>query len=87
MSHVSWHRQTEIAQTKEKMMYRNSDVSDLIDEYIHNERDRNILKSRLIDGLKHEDLADKYDMSVRQIKRIIYKHDKAIIKMAQKRHD
>lgn len=68
-------------------MYKNSDISDLIDEYIHNERDRAILKRRLIDGICFEPLAEEFDLSVRQVKRIIYKYDKSIIKMAQKRHD
>lgn len=35
-------------------------------------RNRMILKSRLIDGLTFEELAEKYDMSVRQIKKIVY---------------
>ena len=56
------------------MEYSNSQISELIDEWIHSERDRAIMKRRLIDGLTHEKLAEEYDMSVRQIKRIIYKN-------------
>ena len=45
----------------------------LINEWIFNQRDREILKSRLLDGVTIEKLAEKFDMSVSQIKRIINK--------------
>lgn len=45
----------------------------LIDDWIFNQRDREILKSRLLDGVTIEKLAEKFDMSVSQIKRIINK--------------
>ena len=53
--------------------YTNSQISHLIDEYIHSERDRKILKRRLIDGLTYERLAEEFDLSVRQTKKIVYK--------------
>ena len=53
--------------------YTNKEISDLIDLHIHSERDRMILKRRLIDGIRFEPLAEEMDMSVRQIKRIVYK--------------
>lgn len=53
--------------------YTNSQISYLIDEYIHSERNRNILKRRLIDGLTYEKLAEEFDLSVRNIKKIVYK--------------
>ena len=52
----------------------------LIDEYIHKERDRKILKRRLLDGICYEPLAEEFDMSVRQIKNIVYSGEKQIIK-------
>ena len=55
------------------MEYTNSQISNLIDEYIHNERNRAILKRRLIDGVCFEPLAEEFDLSVRQTKTIIYK--------------
>ena len=51
----------------------NSEVCYLIDQWIRNERDRSILKDRLINGLTFERLAEKHDMSVRQTKNIVYK--------------
>jgi DNA-directed RNA polymerase specialized sigma24 family protein len=58
--------------------YTNSQISQVIDEYIHSERDRAILKRRLIDGICYEPLAEEFDMSVAQIKRIIYKGEDKI---------
>ena len=51
----------------------NSEIEHFIDEYIHNSRDREMLKDRFINGLCFEPLAEKYDLSVSQTKRIIYK--------------
>lgn len=45
----------------------------LIDERIFSERDRAILKRRLLDGILFEPLAEEFDMSVQQIKNIVYK--------------
>ena len=51
----------------------NSQLSELIDEWIRNERDREILKRRLIDGIRFEPLAEEFDLSVRQTKNIVYR--------------
>ena len=48
-------------------------VLDLIDAYIFNERNRQIVIRRLIDGVCYEDLADEYGLSVNQVKTISYK--------------
>lgn len=53
--------------------YTNSQICALIDDHIHSERDRRILKRRLCDGIVYEALAEEFDMSDSQIKRIIYK--------------
>lgn len=45
----------------------------VIDEWVFSERDRNILKRRLLDGIKYEALAEEFDLSVRQIKNIVKK--------------
>jgi DNA-directed RNA polymerase specialized sigma24 family protein len=47
-------------------------VLDLIDAYIFNERNRQIIRRRLIDGVLYEDLAEEYSLSVNQIKTICY---------------
>ena len=53
-----------------------SELESLIDEWIigrNAERDRKILKRRLIDGITYENLAEEFDLSVRQLKNIIYR--------------
>lgn len=60
--------------------YANSEISALIDEYIHNERDRAILKRRLIDGILYEALAEEFDLSVRHTKSIVYKGQEVLFK-------
>ena len=55
------------------MTYTNQEIEVLIDTHIHSQRDRKILKRRLIDGIRYEPLAEEMEMSVRQIKRIVYK--------------
>ena len=55
------------------MQYTNSQMQELIAEYIHSERDREILYRRLIDGICFEPLAEEFDISVRHCKNIIYK--------------
>lgn len=55
-----------------------SEWNKLIDEWIFNERNRAILKRRLLDGICYEPLAEEFDMSVRQIKNIVYKSEKRL---------
>ena len=50
-----------------------SEWENLIDEYIFKERDRAILKRRLLDGICYEPLAEEFDLSVQQTKTIVYK--------------
>lgn len=55
-----------------------SQIESLIEEWILSERNRAILKRRLIDGITYERLAEEFDMSVRQIKTIVYKSEEKI---------
>ena len=52
----------------------------LIDEWIFNERDRMILKRRLLDGIRFEPLAEEFDISVKQTKNIVYKNLHKLLK-------
>ena len=63
--------------------YTNSEIEKVIDEYIHNKRDRLVTKSRLIDGMCYEPLAEKYDLSVRQVKNIIYRCEDLVFRHIQ----
>lgn len=53
--------------------YTNKEIAALIDDRIHSERDRRILKRRLIDGICYEPLAEEMGMSPRRIKTIVYR--------------
>lgn len=61
--------------------YTNSQIASIIDEHIHSSRDRAILKRRLIDGICIEPLSEEFNLSVAQIKRIIYKGESTIFKI------
>lgn len=58
----------------------NSQLSELIDEWIKDERNRAIMKRRLIDNICFEPLAEEFDLSVRQTQRIVYKSEQILFK-------
>lgn len=64
----------------------NSEIEHLIDEWIHSERDRKILKLRLIDGLTYSQTVEylyeheKIVISERQVIRIISKTEDILFK-------
>lgn len=60
--------------------YSNSEIERVIDEYIHSERNRQILKRRYIDGICFEPLAEEFGLSVRQVKNIVYKEEPILFK-------
>ena len=58
-------------------------IEHLIDEWIigkNSERNRAILKRRLLDGVCYEPLAEEFDLSVRQIKNIVYRSETRLFK-------
>lgn len=46
----------------------------------HAARNRDILRRRLLDGVIYEKLAEEFELSVRQIKNIVYKSENRIFK-------
>lgn len=56
--------------------YTNGLISALIDEHIHSERDRKVMKLRFIDGYKINRIAEteEIDLSERQVSNIIKKY-------------
>lgn len=63
--------------------YSRTEIEAAIDEWVigrNAERNRKVLKSRLVDGLTFEALAEKYDMSVRRIQNIVYKTQEILFK-------
>ena len=59
--------------------YTNSQISQLIDDLVHNERDRQIMKRRFIDGVVFEKLAEEFDLSTQRVKAIVYKNWQRIV--------
>lgn len=57
-----------------------SQIERLIDEWILNERNRRILKRRILDGICYEPLAEEFDLSVRQVKTIVYKSEEILFR-------
>lgn len=58
-------------------MTSNQDICDAIDSYVrgrNGQRNRALLKRRLIDGITIEALAEEFDISVSQVKKIIKKN-------------
>lgn len=60
--------------------YTNTEMFNLIDDYIHHARDRRVMKDRLINGYGIEALAEKYDVSATQMKRIIEKNQEILFR-------
>ena len=63
--------------------YSRTELEAAINEYIvgrNAERDRKVIYRRLIDGICYEPLAEEFDLSVRQIKRIVYKCEEIIFR-------
>lgn len=55
-----------------------SQLEHLINEWVFSERDRKLMKRRLIDGICFEPLAEEFELSVRQTKNLVYKYEKKI---------
>lgn len=65
---------------KNKFDLSRSELECLINEWIFSERDRAILRRRLLDGICYEPLAEEFELSVRQIKNIVYKGEEKLFK-------
>ena len=62
------------------MEYSNSQIRDLIREYIHSERDRKLLFRRLVDGVTFEKLAEEFELSPKQTRNIVHKNEQILFK-------
>jgi hypothetical protein len=57
-----------------------SDWENLIDQWVFKERDRAMLKRRLLDGITYERLAEEFDMSTQNVCSTIYKCQDKVFK-------
>ena len=62
----------------------NTEIAYFIDEYIRSERDRAMLKRRYIDGICYEPLAEEFDLSTVQTKRIIKTQSTILFKVMER---
>lgn len=53
--------------------FTRSQWEELIDQRIFNERDRKLIKRRLLDGICYEPLAEEFGLSVQRTKEIVHK--------------
>ena len=66
------------------MEYTNTRIREIVAEYIHSERDRDLLCKRFIDGWTMDRLAEFFELSVSQVKRIIWKESEIIFSHLKK---
>ena len=60
--------------------YSTDHINYLIDQYIHSERDRAIVRRKLIDDIIFEDMEVEFKLSVRRLKSIVYKCQEKIFR-------
>lgn len=58
----------------------NSELAAVIDNWVKGERDRKLMKRRLIDCIKLETLAEEFDLSVQHVSTIVSRNNKIISK-------
>ena len=64
----------------EVIEYSNSRILELIAVWIHDARDRKILRDRLVRGYTYEQIAELHHLSVSQVKRIVYRGQDRLFK-------
>lgn len=65
-----------------------TEIVNMTDEWIvgrNAKRNRAILLSRFLDGMTYEQIADVYDLSVTQVKRIVYRGEDTIFRHVRKK--
>lgn len=69
---------------KVEFEYLNSLMGHVIDECIHSERDRALMKRRYIDGIMICELVDEFNLSEQGVRRVIDKHKSKVFKAYKK---
>jgi hypothetical protein len=80
VSYLPWFGPSEEMSWIDDIGISRTQMSHIIDDWIFSERDRAILKRRLLDGVCYEPLADEFGLSVRQTKKIVYKCEERLFK-------
>lgn len=58
---------------KRSLNMSRTEAEKLINEWIFNARDRDILKRRILDGISFEELAEEFHLSTQRTKVIVYR--------------
>lgn len=58
----------------------NSVINHIIDEYVHSERDRHIMKRYLCDEISMFEIADELDISFKTVQRAVTKNETTIFR-------
>ena len=56
------------------------EIERLINSWILSERNRNLMKRRLLDGIIYDKLAEEFTLSVEQVKNIVYQSEEIIFR-------
>ena len=59
-----------------------NEIENLITQWVLNERNRKIMYRCFIDGVRFEKLAEEFELSVTQVKNIVYKNRTRILQHA-----
>ena len=57
-----------------------TEIEFLIREWVHDQRDRDLISRRLLDGIVYERLAEEFNLSVTQVKTIVYRTQDKILR-------
>lgn len=57
------------------------DVTEIIDQHVFSERDRRLLKRRMIDGITYEELAEEFYLSVERARKIVKEYKRTIFNL------
>ena len=64
--------------------YSNHRFREICEDYIHNEKYRFILIRKYCDDITFENLAEEVNLSVSQVKRIVYKYGMEVFRIMEK---
>lgn len=57
------------------------DLTEIIEQRVFSERDRQILKRRWIDDISYDDLAEEFYLSIERLKKIVKQHKEALFNL------
>lgn len=72
--------QEELRPRKSDVEYTNDKMKYVISQYVHSERDRNILQKWFIDGKLQKEIADEHNLTIRAIRKIILKYEAVLFR-------